>query len=89
MTWKTNTLRIWNIKRGHVEANMLANFMGMLWEEGEFLLDAIPDHPGTILAILIVAFFLLLLLKVTIFNMIFFSNANISNFKLNITVHFP
>ena len=68
---------------------MLANLMETMREEGGFFLDAIPDHPGTILAILIVAFFLFLLLKVTIFNMIFFSNAKISNFKLNITVHFP
>ena len=55
-----------------IEANMLTNLMGMLWEEGGFFLDAISDHPGIIFAIPIVAFFLFLLLKVAIFNMIFF-----------------
>ena len=53
---------------------MLANLMEMMREEGEFFLDTISNHPGTIFAILIVAFFLFLLLKVAIFNVIFFSN---------------
>ena len=60
-----------------METNILDNLMMIMWEEGKFFLDAISDHPSTIFAILIIAYFLLQ--RVVIFFEIccfFFNNKN-------------
>ena len=66
---------------------MVTKLMQMLWEEGEFILDAISDHPGIIFVTFLFAFFLFLLQKVATFE-IFFYQPKKSDFQVNISFHF-